>query len=74
MYDTFGFVGCMVKEDNEEADCRAPILILDNLDNINIAELFGPLLNAVEHRGQFHSFTLNGKQDLIHHYILAEEK
>jgi hypothetical protein len=51
----------MVKEDNEEADCRAPILILDNLDNVNIAELFGSLLNAVEHRGQFHSFTLNGK-------------
>ena len=35
--------------------------ILDNLDNVNIAELFGSLLNAVEHRGQFHSFTLNGK-------------
>ncbi|CAC5414143.1 CTTNBP2 N-terminal-like protein [Mytilus coruscus] len=55
--------GCMVKDDNEEADCKAPILILDNLDNINIAELFGPLLNAVEHRGQFHSFTLNGATD-----------
>ena len=51
----------MLQDKCEEADTRAPILILDNMETVNIAQVFGKLLSAIEHRGQYHAFALDGK-------------
>ena len=34
---------------------------IDNIETVNIAQVFGKLLNAIEHRGQYHAFALDGK-------------
>ncbi|OWF43588.1 cortactin-binding protein 2-like isoform X2 [Mizuhopecten yessoensis] len=60
--------GCMVRE-GMEADDRAPILILDDLEKVDVAVLFGKLLGAIEHRGQFHTFTVEG-DDQARFYFL----
>ncbi|XP_033745508.1 cortactin-binding protein 2-like [Pecten maximus] len=60
--------GCMVRE-GVESDDRAPILILDDLEKVDVAVLFGKLLAAIEHRGQFHTFTTEG-DDQTRFYFL----
>ena len=31
------------------------------METVNIAQVFGKLLSAIEHRGQYHAFVLDGK-------------
>ena len=31
------------------------------METVNIAQMFGKLLNSIEHRGQYHMFALDGK-------------
>nr|XP_022297732.1 cortactin-binding protein 2-like isoform X2 [Crassostrea virginica] len=50
--------GCMVKSGSEYCEKSAPVLILSNLERVHMAQMFGKLLAAVEHRGQYHAFTL----------------
>ena len=61
MYNSLSYSskGCVIK-----AHCpppnTAPILLLDQLDSVDIAQLFAQLLDPMEHRGQGHTFCLRG--------------
>lgn len=49
----------MVPVGQENEDCT-PILLLDNLEAVDIAHLFGELLDPMEYRGKRHAFSLRG--------------
>ena len=61
----------MVKSGSEYCEKSAPILILSNLERVHMAQLFGKLLAAVEHRGQYHTFTL--EEQGSGQYFLADK-
>lgn len=50
--------GCLLCTDEETP--LSPILILDNLEKVNMASIFGPLLDPLAHRGIEHAFSLTG--------------
>lgn len=52
------FAGCLLRTDQETT--HSPILILDNLEKVNMASIFGPLLDPVAYRGIQHAFFLTG--------------
>ena len=45
---------------NKEDSGVAPILLLDNIETVDIAQLFGELLDPMEYRGIGHAFCLRG--------------
>jgi hypothetical protein len=51
----------MVKVGTDYQENSAPIIVFSNLERVNMAQMFGKLLAAVEHRGQYHTFTLDGQ-------------
>lgn len=60
--------GCIVNDKSSSTDInvksgevRAPILVLNELDKVNISEVFGDLLDCLEHRGANFTFKLKGK-------------
>ncbi|XP_064605602.1 cortactin-binding protein 2-like isoform X2 [Liolophura sinensis] len=62
--------GCIVNGKSSSADMnvksgevRAPILVLNELDKVNISEVFGDLLDCLEHRGENFAFKLKGYED-----------
>ncbi|KAL8602853.1 hypothetical protein ACOMHN_056347 [Nucella lapillus] len=52
--------GCLVPVGQVSA--VTPILILDNLEKVNMADLFGPLLDPLAQRGRQHAFCLPSDQ------------
>uniref|UniRef100_A0A2C9JCT3 Cortactin-binding protein 2 n=1 Tax=Biomphalaria glabrata TaxID=6526 RepID=A0A2C9JCT3_BIOGL len=51
-------------------DNEAPIVVLDNLDQVDMAHMFGELLDAMEYRGAKHTFVLrDGQGESRIHYL-----
>ncbi|KAK3779987.1 hypothetical protein RRG08_028414 [Elysia crispata] len=50
---------CVVPVNKEDSGV-APILLLDNMETVDIAQLFGELLDPMEYRGIGHAFCLRG--------------
>ncbi|XP_061187409.1 cortactin-binding protein 2-like isoform X2 [Saccostrea echinata] len=63
--------GCMVKTGADYQENSAPIVVLSNLERTDMAQLFGKLLAAVEHRGQYHTFTVDGQ--VSEHYCFVDK-
>ncbi|GFR71376.1 cortactin-binding protein 2 [Elysia marginata] len=52
---------CVVPVNKEDSGV-APILLLDNIETVDIAQLFGELLDPMEYRGIGHAFCLRGDE------------
>ncbi|XP_005097412.1 cortactin-binding protein 2 [Aplysia californica] len=62
---------------NQDSQLLAPIVLLDNLETVDIAQLFGELLDPMEYRGIGHAFCLrggehreNGMHYLVDHFYV----
>ncbi|XP_067684963.1 cortactin-binding protein 2-like isoform X2 [Haliotis asinina] len=49
--------GCILPV-QQSTDKHSPILLLENMEKVNIAQLFGKLLDPIEYRGKAYAFTL----------------
>ncbi|XP_041348597.1 cortactin-binding protein 2-like isoform X2 [Gigantopelta aegis] len=54
--------GCMVHV-RDSVHNKSPIVILDDLEKVNITQLFGDLLDPIEYRGKTYSFRIKGEVD-----------
>ena len=59
----FTHTGCMVHV-RDSVHNKAPIVILDDLEKVNITQLFGDLLDPIEYRGKTYSFRIKGNHRL----------
>jgi hypothetical protein len=48
--------GCLLKADDKTG--LSPILILDNLERVDVAAMFGPMMPFLAQRGKQHAFHL----------------
>ncbi|CAH1785168.1 unnamed protein product [Owenia fusiformis] len=63
--------GCLFPNHLKMPTKRAPVLLFDELAKVNISEIFGDVLNGLEHRGPENSFQLkiDGKPEGLYYLL-----
>lgn len=56
----------LLAAEEPEPLCHAPVIILDDLSKINVSEVFGDILEAIERRGPANAIAIKlGKHNIV---------